>query len=85
MADVAAGFVGEENVDRNYPRMAGGEDFAFMLEKSLAPIFASVRAARRHTIRTLISMMRSCRWLQACWRQRPKTTSKLNGGGNSAE
>lgn len=33
MADVAAGFVGEENVDRNYPRMAGGEDFAFMLEK----------------------------------------------------
>lgn len=33
MADVAAGFVGEENVDRNYPRMAGGEDFAFMLER----------------------------------------------------
>lgn len=33
IADVAAGFVGEENVDRNYPRMAGGEDFAFMLEK----------------------------------------------------
>lgn len=33
IADVAARFVGEENVDRNYPRMAGGEDFAFMLEE----------------------------------------------------
>lgn len=33
IADVAAGFVGEENVDREYPRMAGGEDFAFMLQE----------------------------------------------------
>ena len=32
-ADTAALLVGEENVDRNYPRMAGGEDFAFMLER----------------------------------------------------
>ena len=31
MADVAAGFVGEENVDRNYPRMAGGGGFFFAL------------------------------------------------------
>lgn len=77
MADVAAGFVGEENVDRNYPRMAGGEDFAFMLEKVPGAYIRIGQAARRHTIRTLISMMRSCRWLQACWRQRPKTTSKI--------
>lgn len=33
LADIAADLVGEENVDRSYPRMAGGEDFAFMLEK----------------------------------------------------
>lgn len=33
LADIAADLVGKENVDRSYPRMAGGEDFAFMLEK----------------------------------------------------
>lgn len=33
IADIAAELVGEENVDRNYPRMPGGEDFAFMLEE----------------------------------------------------
>ncbi len=31
MADVAEEIFGKENVDRQYPRMAGGEDFAFML------------------------------------------------------
>ena len=31
-ADVAAGLVGDENVDCAYPSSLGGEDFAFMLE-----------------------------------------------------
>lgn len=30
-ADVAAGLVGEDNVNRRYPASMGGEDFAFML------------------------------------------------------
>ncbi len=33
VADIAAEIVGEKNVNRDYPRMPGGEDFAFMLEK----------------------------------------------------
>ncbi|MCD8339743.1 MAG: amidohydrolase, partial [Burkholderiales bacterium] len=33
VGDIAAKVVGEENVDRDYPRMPGGEDFAFMLEE----------------------------------------------------
>jgi hippurate hydrolase len=33
IADIAAEIVGEENVDRSYPRMMGGEDFSFMLER----------------------------------------------------
>lgn len=33
VADIASAMVGENNVDRNYPQMPGGEDFAFMLQK----------------------------------------------------
>ncbi|NIZ61247.1 amidohydrolase [Sedimentitalea sp. CY04] len=32
-ADVAAGMVGEANVNRNFPSSMGGEDFAFMLQE----------------------------------------------------
>lgn len=33
IADVAESIVGPSMVDRNFPRMPGGEDFAFMLQK----------------------------------------------------
>ena len=72
MADVAAGFVGEENVDRNYPRMAGGEDFASYWKRF--PVLTSelVRAALLRIIRTLTLTTRFFLWQPALWRQQPK-------------
>ena len=86
MADVAAGFVGEENVDRNYPRMAGGEDFAFMLEKVPgAYIRIGQGGASAHNPYfdfndEILPLAASVLAATA-----EKRLQKLNGGGNSAE
>lgn len=86
MADVAAGFVGEENVDRNYPRMAGGEDFAFMLEKVPgAYIRIGQGGASAHNPyfdfnEEILPLAASVLAATA-----EKRLQKLNGGGNSAE
>jgi amidohydrolase len=68
-ATAAASLVGDDNVKRDLLPSMAAEDFAWFLEKKLAPISGSATAvtitAECCTARTTTSMTRYCRWVPA--------------------